>query len=731
MKTTRIILSIISSALVFLLTTCKSNAPADPQVEAAAGVIRRVLPAYADRFELRLISSENGKDVFEIEAEGKKVRIGGSSGVALCSGFNYYLKHVCNLFYNWRCGSNMNISGELPTSFERIRKSSPYRYRYIFNYCTFSYSMAFWDWQQWERMLDWMAMNGINMPLAPMGQESVWQKVYNGYGISNEELRDFFVGPAYNAFGRMGCLDGFGGPLPQSWIDSENQLQKKILHRERSLGMTPVLQGFTGHIPPALVRKNPGLKFTRLKWIDFTPTYLLDWEDPLFGKISEDFIREQTKEFGTDHLYAIDQFIEMEPARGDTLFLGNMSRKIWSSVAGADPEGTWVIQTWPFKETVFWNRERTSAYFGGVPDNRMIALELMGESWQLTGWYKHEGWYGKPWIWSVISSFGDNVSMFGGLTQITENFGKALSDPGRGNLSGMGLMMEGLEYNPVTYALVTDMMWEQGVPDLRNWEEQYLRSRYGRTDDTLSEAWMHIFSHYYTQSGQFETNPVIRRPFLATDDIRPSADAVAGAAGLAEASSRFGSNDAFRYDIVNLYRQVFGQYAGHLLHEITMAYQAKDKGKFEASVSRFLDLTSRMEKLLATREEFLFGKWVCDAKRHARNPEEEKLYEWNARAIVTTWGGRVLYGYAIKDWAGLYSTYYIPKWEKFFSLMRNEINGGDRLDIEKFTKDLLVWEDTWNSLSETPSNAIPEGDPTEIALGLWKDYGRELTDLMK
>ena len=243
--------------------------------------------------------------------------------------------------------------------------------------------MSFWDWEQWERMIDWMAMNGINMPLAPMGQEIIWQRVYKKYGVSEEELKDFFVGPAYNAFGRMGCIDGFGGPLPQSWIEDENILQKKILSRERQLGMTPVLQGFTGHIPPSLVKNNPGLKFTNLTWIDFPATYLLDWEDPLFGRIAKDFIAEQTKEYGTDHLYAIDQFIEMQPAIGDTAYLGNMSRQIFSAIDQADPEGKWVIQTWPFKELDFWNQERTKAYFDGVPDNRMIALELMGESWQL------------------------------------------------------------------------------------------------------------------------------------------------------------------------------------------------------------------------------------------------------------------------------------------------------------------------------------------------------------
>ena len=88
----------------------------------------------------------------------------------------------------------------------------------------------------------------------------------------------------------MGCIDGLRRAIAAIWIENENILQKKILQRERQLGMTPVLQGFTGHVPSALVKKNPGLKFTNLTWIDFPATYLLDWEDPLFARIARDFI---------------------------------------------------------------------------------------------------------------------------------------------------------------------------------------------------------------------------------------------------------------------------------------------------------------------------------------------------------------------------------------------------------------------------------------------------------
>jgi alpha-N-acetylglucosaminidase len=713
--------TVMLASLMTTLNSCK-----DVQIIEASGVIGRVLPEYADRFILKLIDKEANFDVFEIEANRNKIIIKGSSGVAICSGFNYYLKNFCHSEYNWRCGENLKITGGLATDFGKIRKVSPCKYRYMFNYCTFSYSMAFWDWEQWEKMIDWMAMNGINMPLAPMGQEIIWQRVYKKYGLSEADLKDFFVGPAYNAFGRMGCIDGFGGPLPQSWIQNENKLQKKILLRERQLGMKPVLQGFTGHVPSAFIKKNPKLNYSNLTWIDFPQTYLLDWEEPEFTAIGKDFISELKKEYGTDHLYAIDQFIEMKPVNGDTLYLKDLSRKIFSAIDQADPSGIWVIQTWPFKDLDFWNQSRTRSYFDGVPDNRMIALELMGESWKATGWYKQDGWHGKPWIWSIISNFGDKVSMFGGLTQISENYKKALISPGKGNMSGMGMMNEGLDYNPVTYEFITDMMWEKEVPDLTTWKRRYLQARYGLINGEIIKGWEYIFNYYYTREGLFEDNPINGRPNFIKKDIFPSETSVSGASLLLKSSDMLKDNDAYQFDIVNLFRQVFGQYAGHLLFEITNSYQGKDIEKFDESVKKFTALSMKIEQLLATRTEFLLGKWIGDSRKHAANAEEEKLYEWNAKAIITTWGGRVLYGYALKDWAGMYSSYYLPRWKKFFESMRSEISGGEKIDYSRFKKDIMQWEDNWVGLREETIQSVPKGNSIIIANELWQEYGHDI-----
>lgn len=37
---------------------------------------------------------------------------------------------------------------------------------------------VWWDWERWEKEIDWMALQGINLPLAFTGQEAIWQKVF-------------------------------------------------------------------------------------------------------------------------------------------------------------------------------------------------------------------------------------------------------------------------------------------------------------------------------------------------------------------------------------------------------------------------------------------------------------------------------------------------------------------------------------------------------------------------
>ncbi|MEP7325748.1 MAG: alpha-N-acetylglucosaminidase TIM-barrel domain-containing protein, partial [Gemmatimonadota bacterium] len=238
----------ITSIVISLLTLAAPRALSGPSdfLLAASTLIERVVPGQAAFFVVERIPAENGLDVFEVENRGDRIVLRGSTGVAVASALNWYLEH--------RAGVTVAIPLRpvvlsLPLALvpEKVRITTPYRYRYFFNYCTFSYSMAWWDWDQWQRMIDWMALKGINLPLAATGQEGTWRLVLRDLGFSEKMIADFLVGPAYLPWGWMGNIDGLGGPLPGSWIDSHVELERRILARERELGMTPVLQGFTGH----------------------------------------------------------------------------------------------------------------------------------------------------------------------------------------------------------------------------------------------------------------------------------------------------------------------------------------------------------------------------------------------------------------------------------------------------------------------------------------------------
>ncbi|MEN8254519.1 MAG: alpha-N-acetylglucosaminidase TIM-barrel domain-containing protein, partial [Verrucomicrobiota bacterium] len=253
----------VAAGLLFL-TGC-STIKSEPL--AVKGIVERLAPDYADDIEFEQIESPSGKDVFELEAtpDGKIV-IRGNNPIAMAVGLNHYLKYHCNSTVSWFADQPVELPETLPTVPQKVRKEARVETRFFLNYCTFGYTMPWWQWRDWERLIDWMALNGINMPLAITGQEAIWQKVWTKeFGLTDEEVRSFFTGPAHLPWHRMSNIDRWQGPLPQSWLDHQLALQKRILARERELGMTPVLPAFNGHVPEILKEKYPEAKIEKLK----------------------------------------------------------------------------------------------------------------------------------------------------------------------------------------------------------------------------------------------------------------------------------------------------------------------------------------------------------------------------------------------------------------------------------------------------------------------------------
>jgi len=729
-----LVLSVLGAACAPGQTPPEPRTPAEAAAHALAG---RLLPDHAESFVFEEIAPQDGRDVFEVEGRGGRIVVRGSSGVAMASGLNWYLKNVCRCLVSV-AGDQLAVPTPLPPVRGKVRVQTPYKDRYFFNYCTFSYTMAWWDWPSWERQIDWLALNGVNMPLAVTGQEAVWVEVLRDLGFDAGEIGDFLVGPAYLPWGWMGNIDGLGGPLPESWIRSHTELERKILARERELGMTPVLQGFTGHVPPALKNRYPGARIRRTgDWsAGFSGTYFLDPTDSLFRRIGRLFIEKQTALFGTDHLYAADTFNEMDPPSGDPDFLRSVSAAIYGAMAEADPRAVWVLQGWflYYSPAKFWTEARSRAFLGAVPDDRMIVLDLFGDQHPI--WDKFQAFYGKPWIWNVVHNFGGKTSLNGDLPKMAANLAAAIGSPERGRFAGIGMMMEGFGDNPVVQELIMDMAWRPEVPLLGPWIRDFARRRYGSEDPAIAEVWDTLLDTAYktpVQSGSLvRDRPGLydpKRAYRSEPTVPYDPRALAGACRkFLSLAGRLGNVDTYRLDAVNLTRQVLSNVSNSLVKNVDGAYRRGDLEGLRAAGRKLLGLIEDLDALLGTRQEFLLGRWLADAKRWAADEAESRLLEWNARNLITLWGAQCtegmfddLNGYAQKQWSGLFRGYDLPRWKAFLETLENSLRSGRPFERAGYVREMCAWEQAWSRGREIYP-AAPVGDPLELATALLKKY---------
>jgi len=278
--------------------------------------------------------------------------------------------------------------------------------------------MPFWDWRKWEREIDWMALHGINTPLAMTGQERVWQNVWMKYGVTDQQVLNFFTGPAFLPWHWMGNVDGHGGPMPQDYVDRASELQKRILARERELGMKPIVPGFSGFVPKEFQDIYPRARvLTAAGWVGFAPTHQLDARDPMFAAIQRRFVDAYAKLYGTDHFFLCDLYNEMKPTVSQDRRLQDLqetSKAIFESLDKADTQATWVMQGWMFRnDPVFWKEPEIAAFLGAVPDGRMLLLDLACD--QAEVWRQSAAFRRKPWIWNLLHGFGGATPLFGDL----------------------------------------------------------------------------------------------------------------------------------------------------------------------------------------------------------------------------------------------------------------------------------------------------------------------------
>lgn len=685
------------------------------------GLLERIDKGASRKFVIEQVKSPT--DFFELDQKGDKVVIRGNNYVSIATGVNWYLKYYAGIQLSWN-GMTAQLPAVLPAVPQKERHETDLKYRYDFNYCTYSYTMAFWDWDRWEKEIDWMALHGINLPLAVVGADVVWYNVLTKLGYTKDEINEFIAGPAFQGWWLMNNLEGWGGPNPDSWYKQRETLQKQILKRMREYGIRPVLPGYSGMVPHnakerlGLNVSDPGL------WCGYRRPAFLQPTDPRFNEIADLYYKEMSRLYGKADFYSMDPFHEGGNVAG--VDLNAAGQAIWGAMKKANPKAVWVAQA--------WQANPRQKMIENLPAGDLIVLDLFAESRPQWGdpestWYRKEGFGKHDWLYCMLLNYGGNVGLHGKMKHVIDEFYKAKTSSFGKTMKGVGMTMEGSENNPVMFELLCELPWRPARFDKDEWLKNYTVARYGKADKAVQDAWLLLSNTIYncpaknTQQGTHESVFCGRPDYdvyqvSSWSEMEPyykPEDIIRAAGIMLSAADRFKGNNNFEYDLIDIVRQAVAE-KGRLVYPIMIdAYKAGEKELFAASSQRFLDLILLQDKLLAARPEFKVGTWIEKARNLGTTPEEKDLYEWNARVQVTTWGNRVaadeggLRDYAHKEWNGLLRDFYYNRWKVWIDRQKAQLNGAPVKAI-----DFYAIEEPWTKQTN-PYSSQAEGDVIEVA----------------
>lgn len=703
--------------LTFILCVSYISSYSNPVI---TGLLNRIAPGSAQQFIIETIPSD--KDFFELDQQGSKIVIRGNNNVSISVGIDWYLKYYAGIHLSWN-NMKVQLPAVLPPVSKKERHETKMTTRYYLNYCTSSYSMAFWDWKRWEKEIDWMALHGINLPLMTVGTDAVWYAVLKKLGYNKSEINDYIAGPGFQAWWLMNNLEGWGGPNPDNWYKHQLDLSHNILKRMADYGIKPVLPGYSGMLPNNAAQKlkvnvsDPG------KWCKYRRPAFLQPTDPKFPKIAALYYKTMNQLLGKANYYSMDPF--HEGGNADGVDLDATGRCIMKAMKKNNPNAVWVIQA--------WGANPRPKMIQNLKRGDLLVLDLYSEARPQWGepnstWARKEGFMNHNWLFCMLHNFGGNIGLYGKIDYIIEEYYKAANSPFGSSQKGVGLTMEGIESNPIVYELLTELPWRNSKFDADEWVAGYVKARYGHTFPKLLEAWKLLHHSVYNCPGEIVQEGTAEsvfcgRPAEVINSVSTWAethryydpDDVSRAARLMlSVADEYKGNNNFEYDLVDVVRQAIadkGRYV-HILN--TKALRIKDINGFNITAKKFLRLIDLQDELLGTRPEFMVGTWLNAARSLGTNDAERELYEWNARTQITVWGNRIasdeggLHDYSNREWNGILKDFYKMRWEKYFAQKRAVLE--KKQDAGKI--DYFSLEEPWTRLHhiypDTPQGCVIE-----------------------
>lgn len=685
-------------------------------LDAARNVLDRVLGTYANSIILEVIPEENNRATYEYEARNGQLMVVGSSPTAITRGVYDYLRENGLGMVDWS-GSHFKIPQSWPDS-KKTKVTTPFRILHAHNVVTSGYTTPYWDWDRWEQELDWQAMHGFNMLMSLVATEAIATRVWKRLGLTQNEIDDFYVGPAHLPWQRMGNITKVGGSLPKEWHMDQVALQHKILDRMRELDIDPVIQSFAGFVPKSLKRIYPDIDLHSTLWNPGFPEeqrpVLLMPDDPLFATITKMYMEEWQKEFGEANYYLVDSFNELQLPETDkpvSELLADYGKKTYEAIRAGDADATWVIQGWMFGyQRDIWNPERVEALFSMVPNDSVLILDYAND--YANNWEPMNGFNGKQWAYGFVPNMGGKTAYTGDMHLYATGTAKTLESPHKNNLIGFSISGEGLENNGVLYELMADAAWSDQPIELDSWLEKYNVNRYGGSNKVLMESWKLLRESCYSrledhpqfgwQLGQCRIGSVDNNPKFHEATLK-----------FLSVSDEFEDSDNYIADALERVSLSLGLKADEYFTAAAGFYANDDLIAGDQAGGQGLNLLTQLDRLLVSHPLNRLDRWLDLTQKHLGDSDIKSFYESNARQIITVWGPPVN-DYSCRVWSGLVRDFYRERMVHVLDALR-----------EGKSFDRVAWELNW-----VKDSGISELEPFDNPLKAAKDLmNKELSSV--
>ena len=704
-------------SILLLLLLLPLSVRADP-LDAARGVLARLIPHQAQQFELALTPARDGHEHYRISKDGGRIRVEGTSPGAVLFGVNWYLKYFA--FVQISPDGDRVPAGRFAPPQRPVEGDTSYPIRYALNENVDGYTTPYWDWPRWQREIDVLALSGINAVLVERGTDSVLYDTFREFGYGDQEIRGWITQPAHQNWQLMGNLCCFDGPISAELLKKRAASAQRIVARLRELGITPVLPGFYGIVPADFAEQYPGSHVVpQGDWAGFTRPGWLDPRDPMFARLAEAFYRHQGELFGDSTIYDMEVF--QEGGESGDVPVPEAARDVQQALEQAHPGARWMM--------LAWQGNPRQDLLSGVDRDGLLVVDIDHD--RIARDDRDKDFQGTPFLYGGLWEFGGRTTFGAALGTIAERLPRL----GRtnANMIGSALFTEGMDTNPFAYDLFTELAWRRQPVDLDRWTADYVRRRYGAADPHAVAAWQILRKTAYDLKVD-ETVLNSERDAAAENlfDAQPSLSARMASnwspeglrydgalfnralPELLAAAPSLRSSETYRYDLVDVARQSLANEARRMLPMIKAAFDAKERERFEALTARWLKMMALEDQLLATDRFFLVGSWLAPVEGWASSPEEVLRLEYDARSILTTWGDRKasedgpLHDYGNKDWAGLTRDYYRLRWDTYFRALDDALRtGAPAAPIDWFALG-EAWNRGTQSYSDQPAGGTYE-----------------------